>query len=572
MTVVGFAKKMEESTTNCEVIKFSTEYCLDEAIAATESSSLRAEQLLELVIEVKADSPSSLSALEIFLEKDVSYKENITSSYLKQGLVNEGKYTGEFQIKDVEKRLITIDGIRDVQIPEESATQIELTQLQDVKKVIVQFPKPIQSGNRVALRLLLDVSNFATYKPSSPSIDFMIKIFSAEGKTLEAVRHLDAESKNLLIPARKILDMQTKIGGFDILLILPTGYTLDYAIPNFIGPLSTYRPNCDQSRIKGLSIFLWRARLIFPSEEPSLGTVKFGDSIRIKGRASKMTSEGAEYYSPSLIQPKNVFDYPSPQLLEDVKNGHAVFFIGSAFLEPPRYKHIDEILSYVEKVEEMNKLLKKPYYSTQIASVNYLPYSELKAFIEEVWKAPTESHNLLAKLQGTNIMVTTIFDSSIEKAMQNNDKEIIVVTGSESITKNFPINFGSVNLFLYKLLGDIDNPKTLCLTDRMMQNLRNSFKKSETAVALLQQIIEDKTLVLLGYDGRDTYDNFFRALVNDISYKFNKSLTKDIYLVGQLEFDNPYGIWEKRNQNDISVITLSPVDFLRIFARGNDNA
>ncbi|MGE5661166.1 MAG: SIR2 family protein, partial [Ignavibacteriales bacterium] len=314
-----------------------------------------------------------------------------------------------------------------------------------------------------------------------------------------------------------------------------------------------------------------RARLIFPSEDPSIDTIQYGDSIMIQGRAYKQISDNMANNDISYLRkPKNLFDYPTPQLLEDIKNGQAVFFIGSAFLEPPRYKHLEEILIHFEKEKRVSELTKEPKYRDQIASLGYRPYSELETFLHEVWNGPTESDYLLGKLRKGSIMITSLFDTSIEKAIESRNRKVTVVRGSESIDTMYSIDFNKTDLLLYKLLGDIDHPDSLYLSDNMMWALRDLFKGSEKAVNFLKGIIDKKSLVLLGYDGRDIYDNFFRALINDMSYMFKKSHTKAIYLVNQLEYDNYYGVWEKREEDDISIITLPPVEFLYIITRGDD--
>ncbi|MGE5661257.1 MAG: hypothetical protein ACM3X1_03315, partial [Ignavibacteriales bacterium] len=241
MSVIAFAKKLEEISTVCEIIKFHTEYFLDEPIERTQSQLLNAKQLLELVIEVKTNSPRNLSTLEIYLEKNVSSIRNITSSLLELEPPNQRKYTGDFQIEDRKKRVVILDDIPNVEIPEESTIEVNFTRSPDVTKAVIEFHDPVQTNKRVALRLVLDLHDYASYDYSSSSIDFAIKIFNATEEASQALSHPFIENKNLLVPARKILDVRTKMGGFDIMLDLPSSYNLDYAIPDYIGPLSRER-------------------------------------------------------------------------------------------------------------------------------------------------------------------------------------------------------------------------------------------------------------------------------------------------------------------------------------------
>jgi hypothetical protein len=571
LSVIAFAKKLEEISTICEIIKFHSELFVDEPVALTGTQLLNAKQLLELVLEVKMNSLGDLSALEIYLEKNVSSMHNISSTFLKLGPHNQRRYTGDFKIEDKNKRVVILDDIQDVEIPEEKTVEVNFIRSPDITKAVIQFHNAIQPSKRVALRLALDLQDYATFDSDSSSIDFVIKIFNSSQEPSSSVSYPFLENKNLLVPARKLLDTRTKRGGFDIMLDLPSNYKLDYSIPDCIGPLSMHRRLLTDGLVdKKMNIYLWRARLILPSENPSLDIIRFGDNIVIRGRASKQILESTEQITPSYLrQPKNLLDYPTPQLLEDINNDRVVFFIGSAFLQPPRYKYLDEILSQVEKEKKVRELAKEPKYQGQIASFGYSPYSELRAFLQKVWNGPRESHYLLGKLRKGSIMITSVFDMSIEKAVQERNRSMPVVRGEDATNPDYTTNIDKIDLLLYKLLGDIDHPENLHLTDVMMWALRDLIKSSGTAIEFMKRIVENKTLILLGYDGRDIYDNFFRALINDMSYMSRKSHTKAIYLVNQLDYDNYYGVWEKRDEDDISIITLSPEEFLYIITRSD---
>jgi len=156
--------------------------------------------------------------------------------------------------------------------------------------------------------------------------------------------------------------------------------------------------------------------------------------------------------------------------------------------------------------------------------------------------------------------------------MQVDDRPVTVIAGVDSVDRNFDLDFRKSDLVLYKLLGDIERPKTLRLSDKTMEDFRESFRNSEIAMMFMNGIIKNKALVLLGYDSRDIYDNLFRAVINDMAYKLGEPLTKEIYFVGQLDYDNYYGGWERRNENDINIITLSSVEFLRLITRGFKDA
>lgn len=121
MSLIAFAKRLEELCTICEIMKFHTEFFVDEPASLTETRLLNAKQLLELVLEVKIERPGTLSTLEIYLEKNVVSIRNITSSFLELEPYNQRRCTGDFRIEGRDKRLVILDDIQGVQIPQEKS-------------------------------------------------------------------------------------------------------------------------------------------------------------------------------------------------------------------------------------------------------------------------------------------------------------------------------------------------------------------------------------------------------------------------------------------------------------------
>ncbi len=123
------------------------------------------------------ESRSPLNTANISREKCCIHR-NITSSFLELGPYNQRRYTGDFRIEDKDKRLVILDDIQGVEIPQEKAVEVNFIQSRDATKAVVQFHNPIQAGKRVALRLALDLQDYATFDNSSPSIDIWLAFLS----------------------------------------------------------------------------------------------------------------------------------------------------------------------------------------------------------------------------------------------------------------------------------------------------------------------------------------------------------------------------------------------------------
>jgi len=568
MTILAFAKKFEERNASCEILKFSTEFWLDQA-SSMESMSVDLVQMLELVVQVKNDSPSELSGLEIYLEKKPSRALDITSSYYDEKKDNQTHYTGEFWL-DHESGIAVIDDIPDVKLPKD-VVPLQVVQSPGITKINVQLANAVKAGNRIGLKIILEFPGFAHRDPESDAMDFKIRFFS-ESYASATVRGLFSTNKDLLIPARKILDLATLKGGFDIVLILPETYFLDYAFPTYVGPISGLRdfPSGDYQR-KQCNAFVWRARLIFPSQDPAAETIEFGNEIAIEGRASSLNLQSAGESESTIQYPKNVLDSPPGQLMNDIRKGNTVFFVGSGLLCPPRYLHSDKMLKLFERERTLDDLQREHEISEEsrgIASLGHkVTVSAFDNFVKNTWSSPKESHYMLAKLPQGSLLITSLFDTLIENAAKK--REVEVVTGTDIFDAKFRIDLSKVDILLLKLLGDKERPATLCLSNDLMWDLRNNIRTSEKAQNFLRSILDKRSLVSLGFDSRDMYDSFFVSLIGDLSYAVEGPLTGSVYFVTDLDFEASREDLEYAMRSPITWINLTPDEFLTtILSRG----
>jgi SIR2-like domain len=196
-------------------------------------------------------------------------------------------------------------------------------------------------------------------------------------------------------------------------------------------------------------------------------------------------------------------------------------------------------------------------------------YSNLRKYLESTWSTSAFNgiYQLSQNLGNVHSVITTIFDHRILNALTVLGKNVSTVTGIESTSSRFPVHEGPDNLLLYQVLGRTDKPETLWLSsipskkDSLFQ-LRSQLRDSENARNFIADLLKGKSLILLGYQSEDIYDAFFREIFNDISYDFADHLTRNIYLVNRLRYYNYTGIWGSREENDVTLVELSPFDFI----------
>jgi hypothetical protein len=169
----------------------------------------------------------------------------------------------------------------------------------------------------------------------------------------------------------------------------------------------------------------------------------------------------------------------------------------------------------------------------------------------------------LPRISSLNLIITTLFDTTVERAYtEYNTRKIHLITGVDSSREDFDENLNEKDLTLYKILGTIDKPDTLSLSDDTMFDLRDKLMSCQKGVEFFRQIIRDKVIVLLGYDSRDRFDKFFAKVINDVSFDLDFPITNKMYFVNNLQYDTYYGLWRNTEKDNIIAIDMNIREFL----------
>jgi hypothetical protein len=312
-----------------------------------------------------------------------------------------------------------------------------------------------------------------------------------------------------------------------------------------------------------------------------------------------------------------VFDEIPQSLISTIKDGNAIFFIGAEVLDPPRYIYQEDIeflftkdlenyqffhkfkKSYPNMKEQLGQSKKRDNVNLEkidqtidsmyeIANTissqqsssdkqqdNFIQFNRLSEFINKTWPPNPIPYltNILSLVNKPNYIITTLFDNKLENSFYNNlqDKELYRITGKESILNYQDQNFIQDNyLVLFHLLGTLDKPDMLCLSTKTTEidsdfiyNLSSLRRGFESNSKFLKNICDNKTLVLLGYKDKDIYDSFFREVLNDLHYVYERPITKEIYFVGEKKYDSFYGTWDRKKEKELKIISMYPEEYLK---------
>lgn len=162
-------------------------------------------------------------------------------------------------------------------------------------------------------------------------------------------------------------------------------------------------------------------------------------------------------------------------------------------------------------------------------------------------------------------MITSCFDRSIRAALKRTKKDLIRVTGHDTTDSDFNLENEEHDLVLYQLLGTVDEPVTLRLTNKQIYDLRREIRDSPHSVEFTKSLLKKNSLVILGYESRDLYDQVFRELINDLYFykKLPEGYPEDFYFVNELRYDTTYGLWAGKGEEDLNIISLSPSVFIK---------
>jgi SIR2-like domain len=253
-----------------------------------------------------------------------------------------------------------------------------------------------------------------------------------------------------------------------------------------------------------------------------------------------------------------------PSLLDDHKQGRTIFYLGSYFLDPPRIKYESEITDLFEQEKKEANVLGRAFSTVG-------EYEDLIKFAYGKWEVSALDrpvYQLLTKIPSLDLIITTLFDNSIERAYErySGSKDVNVITGIESTDESYR-SLNKKKPTLFKILGSVNNPKTLCLSEETMFDLRDRLMSSDNAKEFFLNIIKDKTIVLLGYESNDRFDKFFSKVVSDVCYYLESPITRNMYFVNEITYNRYYGLWENTKTENIFAIDLGISEFLRLLSK-----
>lgn len=286
MAILAFCKKAEENDAKCEILKFSTALLLNSPSPSTlTTQKIDAEQALEFIIEVKEDSSRPMSAVRVFVPYKIRDGKvcNKTETFLEPDLPSNTRYSCGYAVNRP-ARLVKIDCIDNVLVLPENEVSMRVISHDVISEIVVQFLRQIQPNQRVGVRMKFDVQEFATY--SADILTFGINIFSKASKYEYLLQQLRIDET--IIRAKKIIDKQTRSGGFDIHLALPADFRYETCSHS---PAKISLLSYEAFSNKGTSprqVLTWRARLLISEDKETIG---LGDSIDITGNASDMTKK-----------------------------------------------------------------------------------------------------------------------------------------------------------------------------------------------------------------------------------------------------------------------------------------
>jgi len=150
MPVISFSKVRGEDTANVVLTKFFERLEIEGNGAAI--------SILEFILQVKNDSPLSLSKFDIIIPYVVSNVENVTETFTDPNLPDNQAYTNGLKLLDDKTKKYCIDGVEAVLASLSLPPEIETKE--DYTKVRIKFKK-MSIGEGIAFRLKFTIHNFA---------------------------------------------------------------------------------------------------------------------------------------------------------------------------------------------------------------------------------------------------------------------------------------------------------------------------------------------------------------------------------------------------------------------------
>lgn len=150
MPVITFSKAPDEATANVVLAKFFERFEIESNGASI--------SVLEFIVQVKNDSPLTLSKLDVVIPHVVSNVENVTETFTDFNLPDNQAYTNGLELLDEKDKRYRIDGV--VAVIASLSSPPETDTKEDHTIIRIKFKKMIPGECR-AFRLKMTIPNFA---------------------------------------------------------------------------------------------------------------------------------------------------------------------------------------------------------------------------------------------------------------------------------------------------------------------------------------------------------------------------------------------------------------------------
>ena len=260
------------------------------------------------------------------------------------------------------------------------------------------------------------------------------------------------------------------------------------------------------------------------------------------------------------------------ELLEIIQSKKCILFIGSGISRkcigndrkplPNWYEFLKSFIDWQkdnQKIKENDYkemiylLSKKKFLLVAEELLELTPTSDFNKFINQAFDpksiVPSYLHELIAIIPFRGI-ITSNYDNLIEHAYFNIHKRIPKIITHKEIMEG--IDIFENDFFIFKIHGDIENPKSIILSQRAYANLiYNSINYRD----LLENILSNFTVLFIGYGGMDPD---IESILEEISVGSTKKEINHYMLIKEKSLTN---IEKRRLYKDKRIKVIEYVDY-----------
>lgn len=247
----------------------------------------------------------------------------------------------------------------------------------------------------------------------------------------------------------------------------------------------------------------------------------------------------------------------------ELRRGEVIFFLGAGMSKsaglptasdlaaqlPEDFKPPDvDKPTLADIADYMDAEHRRPQLNTKIR--------ELVKAAQDALTVPSPAHLVLARLKDVDLVVTTNWDTLLEKACDalNPQRPYYLITRDEDLEGRDKTP-GVLNIL--KLHGTLDSPGGYIISENDLAR----FKRTHPNLyRRLENIFVDQTIVLVGYGLGD--ENIRRAY-NDV--RFERRIPRQVYAVNPSVSQTRIGIWRERNVEILKDANGQPYDALTFF-------